>query len=271
MISEILMLSPGIRAGEIELDADTIVWKTAVETADGQALETAVLVAVDNLVKGLKADGSWAKMKTAGVLCGPRTLAGALVPLVGNAIETVGASFVAGDYNRKTGIKNGSDRYLRIDRDNAAEPDGDRHWSTWATELADAASNAIQVTFPTDDGTSNRSTAFRNNVTPTTVTVSANGGVVTLTNAFNANNMFGAATLGTPTLDRKGVAGGKDGTSTTSLGPARAGKFHLGFNPTGSVHFLNRYSWFSVGEHVDIIALRSRVSAFMGAIGAAAI
>jgi len=41
------------------LDPDAAAYITAVETADGQALEEKVKIAIDNFVLGCKADGIW--------------------------------------------------------------------------------------------------------------------------------------------------------------------------------------------------------------------
>ena len=92
-------------------DPDAAVYIAAVEAADGQALETATRVAIHSFVKGAKADGFWPAIKASCILAGARTLAGALVPLVGAA--PTNNNFVSGDYNRKTGlIGDGSTKYL---------------------------------------------------------------------------------------------------------------------------------------------------------------
>lgn len=68
---------------ETGFDKDAIAYLRAVEEADGAFLETDVKVAINSLVAGLKADKLWESMKACCLLCGPRTLAGALVPLRG--------------------------------------------------------------------------------------------------------------------------------------------------------------------------------------------
>ena len=57
-------------------DADAAAYITAVETADGQALENGVKVAIDNFVLGCKQDGIWTAIKASCILAGARTLAG---------------------------------------------------------------------------------------------------------------------------------------------------------------------------------------------------
>ena len=87
-------------------DPDAQTYLRAVETADalGLPLEQGVQQAVNQFVIGCKADGIWNAIKASCILAGARTLAGALVPLVGTAPTNVGP-FVSGtDYNRKTGL-----------------------------------------------------------------------------------------------------------------------------------------------------------------------
>jgi hypothetical protein len=99
-----LVISKGLtlRKGWQPMDPDAAAYITAVETADGQALEEKTKIAIDNFVLGCKADGIWNAIKASCILAGARTLNGALVPLVGTAPTNF--NFVAGDYNRKTGL-----------------------------------------------------------------------------------------------------------------------------------------------------------------------
>jgi hypothetical protein len=102
-------------------DADAQTYITAVETADGQALETATRYAINNFVIGCKQDGIWSAIKASCILAGARTLSGALVPLVGTAPTNF--NFVSGDYNRKTGlVGDKSTKYLDSNRNNNADP-----------------------------------------------------------------------------------------------------------------------------------------------------
>lgn len=92
-------------------DEDAGNYIQAVETADGQVLESATRKAINNFVIGCKQDGIWDAIKASCILSGARTLAGALVPLVGTAPTNY--NFVAGDYNRNTGlVGDGSTKYL---------------------------------------------------------------------------------------------------------------------------------------------------------------
>jgi len=117
-------------------DPDAAVYIAAVEAADGQSLESAVQVAIHSFVKGCKADGIWPAIKASCILSGARTLAGALVPLVGTAPTNVGP-FVSGDYDRKTGLnKSATGKRLNTNRNNNADPQNSFHMAVYATTAA---------------------------------------------------------------------------------------------------------------------------------------
>lgn len=83
-------------------DPDALAYIAGVEAADGQTLEPAVSSALGTFIVGLKVDGWYGAITNACILCGARTLAGALIPLKGGA--PTNNNFVSGDYNRKTGL-----------------------------------------------------------------------------------------------------------------------------------------------------------------------
>ena len=117
------------------MDTDAAAYITAVETADGQALEEKTKIAIDNFVLGCKQDGIWTAIKASCILSGARTLVGALIPLAGTAPTNF--NFVDGDYNRKTGlVGDGSTKYLSSNRNNNADPRNNKHLSTYITATA---------------------------------------------------------------------------------------------------------------------------------------
>jgi len=120
------------------LDADARTYIAAVEAADGETLEQGVKTAINDFVTGCKSDGIWDAIKASCILAGARTLAGALVPLVGAA--PTNNNFTASDYNRETGLKgDGSTTYLDSNRAIGDDPQNDAHISAYAT-TADQAS-----------------------------------------------------------------------------------------------------------------------------------
>ena len=111
-------------------DEDAGNYIQAVETADAQALEPATRKAINNFVIGCKQDGIWTAIKASCILAGARTLAGALVPLVGTAPTNNGFIGIGTDYVRKTGlVGDGSTKYLDSNRAGNADPQNNQHIS----------------------------------------------------------------------------------------------------------------------------------------------
>ena len=129
------------RSGVGATDADARAYVQAVQTADGQALEAAVVKAIDNFVIGCKADGIWTALKASCILMGARTLNGILTPLVGTAPTSNAFVGDATDYNRKTGLTgNGTTKYIDTGRAGNADGQNDMHAavyvSSWSTAQA---------------------------------------------------------------------------------------------------------------------------------------
>jgi len=125
-------------------DPDAARYLAAVEAADGQALETPVKRAVDAFFRDLKATGqeydgvyrtTFESLKACCILAGARTLAGALVPVVGDAPTNVADGFVEGDYSRTAGLTgDGSTTYLDSGRANDDDLQDDNHLAVYITE-----------------------------------------------------------------------------------------------------------------------------------------
>jgi hypothetical protein len=134
-----LIISKGLHLRKTwqPMDPDAAAYIAAVETADTEPLEEKTKIAIDNFVLGCKSDGTWTAIKASCILAGARTLTGALVPLVGTAPTNF--NFVAGDYNRKTGlVGNGSTKLLDSNRANNVDPQDNFHISVQATTVAGA-------------------------------------------------------------------------------------------------------------------------------------
>ena len=117
---------------EVGFDSSAIEYIRNVEEADGAFLETDVKVAINNLVSGLKADGLWDAIGSSCLLSGPRTLAGALVPLRGDAPTPYG--FVSGDHSRTDGLRDpGGTSYLNTNVRDDDYPQDDFHMAGYST------------------------------------------------------------------------------------------------------------------------------------------
>jgi hypothetical protein len=242
---------------EAALDPDALAYITAVETADGQALETAVRDAINAFVVGCKADGIWPAIKASCIMAGARTLAGALVPLVGPAPTNF--NFVAGDYNRKTGlVGNGSTKYLNSNRNNNADPQDSRHLAVYMTTpntmdpaiiigTSNVTGRTTIVNVTTTTARMSSASVPINSITPVTGFL---GGVRTnaTTSAIRNNGVttVSAVASETPTSEAMGVFG-----STAPTGRS---------NP--------RLAYYSIGESLDLALLDARVTTLVNTFGA---
>ncbi len=101
-------------------DIDALDYLRRSAAADGEPATAKRMIAVNNFFKQCKSDASPVAgvsnldaMANCGLLAGPRTLAGALIPLKGGPPTNV--NFVSGDYNPITGLKgNGVNKYLEF-------------------------------------------------------------------------------------------------------------------------------------------------------------
>jgi len=242
-------------------DPDAQAYLQAVEAADGQALEFEVARAIDNFVLGCKADGIWAAIKASCILAGARTLAGALVPLVGTAPTNF--NFDSGDYNRKTGLTgDGSTKSLNSNRSNNADPQDNNH----------------------------------NAVFPTTVNVVNNHTLIGSTATAGFNNLgFGSAGLtyrvrsqlaqgvGVLTVQPNALVGVSRGNGTqsfyrvnqisttrsdSSTAPSTESIFVFG-RASAEALSTSTIAFYSIGESLDLALLDARVTALINAFDAA--
>jgi len=128
------------RTSFLRPEPEALTYAAAVETEDTQQLEFSVKSAYNNYIRGCKSDAIWLAHKASCILAGARTLAGALVPLVGSAPTNVGGLFVSSDYNRKTGLKGelDSNKYLDSNRAGNADPQNSSHLSVFVTDATNS-------------------------------------------------------------------------------------------------------------------------------------
>jgi hypothetical protein len=245
-----------------QFDVDASNYIEAVEAADEiaspgiGALETGVRYAINNFVIGCKQDGIWDAIKASCILAGARTLAGALVPLVGTAPTNF--NFVAGDYNRKTGLKgDGSTKYLD---------------STYAYPAA--LQNNAHVSVYVSSGGDNNTYIGALNVNGTQVVA---GGYIRLNSSSTLILSNFSAATGLVAVNRanasqittriSNVSTVENNTSAAVLAETIhvfQRNYPVSFNPTAA-----RLSFYSIGESLDLAALDGRVTDLMSAIGAA--
>jgi len=246
-------------------DPDAQSYITAVEVADGQALEEGVKTAISNFVVGCKTDGIWNAIKAAVILSGARTLAGALVPLVGAA--PTNHNFGSGDYNRKTGLLgDGSTKYLDSGRANNADPQDDKHLSiykTGASTLTFSSYIAAQASTPV-------SSASR-----ISDAVNAIFGINTSSFPSTSYSPSQLGFMGTTRSSSVSYDYRAGGTTTTSSVSSNANislnlfVFCRNQNGSPSQRTNARLSFYSIGESLDLALLDARVTTLIAEVQAA--
>ena len=246
-------------------DTDAGNYIQAVEAADGAALEPATRQAINNFVIGCKQDGIWSAIKASCILSGARTLAGALQPLAGTAPTNF--NFVAGDYNRKTGlVGDGSTKYLDSNRNNNADPQDSRHLSFYVSSVPTAGAAMCFIgAFPSSSGSSY---VYQSITSGTQYSTNLAGSVESL--------------LGIPSTGFVGVRRGNASNiesrkgsiastfSSTSAPPLPLNLHVYRLNRTSAQLNTNaRLAFYSIGESLDLALLDARVTALITAFGVA--
>jgi hypothetical protein len=245
---------------EAGFDRDAIGYLRAVEEADGAFLETDVKVAVNNLVAGLKSDGLWDAMASTCLLCGPRTLAGALVPLKGDAPTSYG--FVEGDYDR-VGLAGDGTSYLDTNRSTTDDPQDDVHLAAYLTALPTAGGGIVAAydAGPPLNGTQ----------------VAMDGAGLFFTRCRNANEhrttalATGFAGMSRSALDAYSK---RNSGSTVSVSAASATPLPISYavfsnDTSGAGANDPTIAFYSIGTSLDLAKMDSHISSYVTAIGAA--
>ena len=250
-------------------DPDAAVYIAAVEAADEAAspgvgaLETATKVAIHSFVKGCKNDGIWPAIKASCILAGARTLAGALVPLVGTAPTNVGP-FVSGDYNRLRLKGNGTTKYLSINYGFSSSMTNNNHATAWVNEYTSLNVDVDGLFSNTPGGQSGETlmAAIGN------VFRSCSSGGISVSTGGNTG-LFGVArTVSTTQETVRGTTFRSDAVGSQATVTANFSVFAM---PNFAVDRVGNWgiSFYSFGEYLNLGTLRSRVTTLMNAFAAA--
>jgi len=238
-------------------DPDAIAYIAAVEEQDNQALEYGVNVAINNFVVGCKDDGIWDAIKSSCILAGARTLAGALVPLVGTAPTNF--NFVSGDYDRKTGlVGDGSTKYLNSNRAGNAEALNNQHLSVYVDTAATATDAYIGL---------GGDTGIYRNTGLNAIDVRSRNSAGGAAGSINSIGFMGISRNNASNFDAR-VDGNTViiNSASSILNPQNTTVFA---RESGTSLFADaRLAFYSIGEALDLAALDTRVSNLMTAIGA---
>jgi len=248
------------------MDPDAAAYITAVETADGQALEEKVKIAIDNFVLGCKADGIWNAIKASCILAGARTLAGALVPLVKQPADSAPTRFGTEggwNYNRETGLQgNGTDNYINSGRNNNADPQNSNHNAVYVKTAASSTSAYMGVSASTTGsgvnnfGVAGTIFARQRNTTGISNLDSANAVGLLATNRSSPSFYVLRAEKQSKTVSQVSQIPFSEDLSVFASG--------LGGFPTDA-----RLAFYSIGEALDLTRLDARVTDLINAIGVA--
>ena len=247
-------------------EPEAVSYVAAVEAADGQELEFGVAKAINDFVLGCKNDGIWDAIKACCILAGARTLAGALVPLVGAA--PTNNNFVAGDYDRETGlVGDGSTKYLDTERSYSDDPQNSNHIALHFSALS--AINAEEnYAGAGDSGIGyTRLGYFTSQLRYGVRTLQINK-PATLTPGFMAAGRSNGSNV---LLRYNGVSSTASATSVSTSGiNLNYTVFVTNYRDLGLLHYSSStIAFYSIGESLDLALLDARVTDLINAIGVA--
>lgn len=239
-------------------DADAMAYVAAVEAADGQLLEFAVGKAINDFVVGCKLDGTWSAIKACCIMAGARTLAGALVPLVGPA--PTNNNFVSADYNRKTGIKgNASTKYLISNVFDNSYPIYDFHLSC-NVSVAPTANVAMHMGGDSNDiYKSSSDLIFRNRNAAYTYNSGAGGSAI----GFIGQSRAAYASYSIRVQSNSYTGG------PASASPVAASIYIFARGAGTLLPSDARMNFYSIGTALNLVQVEARVTSLINAFGVA--
>jgi hypothetical protein len=242
-------------------DADANAYMSAVEAADGQPLELATRLAITDFVVGCKADGIWTAIKASCILSGARTLAGALIPLVGTAPTNF--NFASGDYNRKTGlVGDASTKYLNSNRNNNADPQDSNHNAAFVSIASPISTHTIMGA--NDAG---GAPAGGNVIVQSGLTRNRSSTSTTVSIPSQTTGLFGTArSLSSSYAVR---ANGQAFTANVSSNGLFSANIEIFRRQGFSNYFEGRIAFYSIGESLNLELLDTRVTTLINAFAAA--
>jgi hypothetical protein len=241
-------------------DPDALAYIAAVETADGQALEDGVKSAYDQFFKGLKQDGIWSAIKSSCIVAGARTLSGALIPLVGTAPTNF--NFVSSDYSRRDGLKgNGTTKYLNSNRNNAVDPQNNKHVAGFYTQIPTRTVDRFILGIATSSATTQLGSS------PSGHFFRLNGQSSLVANPSLNTGLFAASRNNSANIQIR--YNSSSGSVSRASEPPPSLFIDIYRRGTTGNYSDGRLSFYSIGEHLDLAALDTRVSNLMTALAAA--
>ena len=253
---------PGLSSQALPTDADALDYLARVKAADGAGVEVGVATAVNAFFRDLKATpGLFDAIKASCILCGARTITGALVPLAGDAPTSNG--FVSGDYSRTNGITGDGTSYLDTGRTQNSDPQNDVHISVFITASKTAAD--VRHAGTTDTSALSYLLLYEDN--------SLTGAYVSSSTITNVSNRTGINLVGgtrdSSLQQTARVDGVSNTTAVASIAPSTLNSYVFCRNLNGSPNAFSdaTIAFYSIGTAVDLEALETAVSKLITAIG----
>ena len=249
-------LTPVPLPNQLALDAEAVAYLAAVEAADGRPLENSVRAAVNAFIVGCKADGIWSAVKASCILCGARTLAGALTPLVGPT--PANTSFVSADYSRSSGLRGGLGKRINTNRNVNEDPQNFRSCGVWVTDMTQTGSGTLF-----DSGASAGSIRLVDFQSQWFFRLTSNAIGTAITP--NASGLHALARNSSPPVS---VVLGRYAASASVASSSAASENVLVCGGT-TTFTTARIALYWVGEFVPLRVIEARISTLVNSIGAA--
>jgi len=253
-------------------DSDAQAYIDAVESADGQALETDVKEAYNNFFVGLKDDGIFSDLTACCIMMGARTISGALTPLVSSMATPTNNNFVSGDYSRTQGLQgDGSTKYLDSNHLATADDTNDCHLAVYEPVLHPSPSTpAAVIGYQDIGGTFNNAFQLVYYFTGTFI-IRCKDANTSYNSRGGTAGFSGLSRAGPSTFTLRYAGNNYVKTATSSTPPATSlyvlAQNHYGVGPQLPTN--GKMSFYSVGASLNLATLESRVSTLVSEIGAA--
>lgn len=262
---------PGLGSQTVPTDSDAIDYlqRMAAVDASSDGVEVGVATAVDAFFRGLKATpGLFDAIKASCILCGARTITGALVPLAGDAPTSNG--FVSGDYSRTNGITGDGTSYIDSGRANDDDPQDDQHMAVHVTAANTLDPAVLMGSGPNSSTGANQITNASNASATGLVVYSRLSSALAFDVIANARNSVGLQGISrNAAASYTGRALGASATITrASATPTADNIFVFDRGPTGGHAPSNAtIAFYSIGTSLSLEDLDAAVNNLITAIG----
>lgn len=247
------------------IDLDALAYIRNVELADGFVLESSIKQAIDNLVIGLKSDNLWSSIKACCIMSGPKSINGALTPLIGNNPQSF--VFTPDRYNRSLGLIGINNGFTWIDskRTNSQDPQNNHHIAVYKNNSA----QSLNSYFGSINTNGHDGVTARGQLANVLMTSSRNLLNTSLDSPANFNSGAGLIGIARNNSSSYEVIGNNLTATMNSVSQTPNGT-NIGIfaRPGGGVNNSTdaRLSFYSIGEYLNLSLLDARLDTFMAAL-----